>query len=88
MSRLISATLELINGKTCCKRCHHAIASNTEEWKPRVALREMPVDNGGKSAVAGFQVVLREFSCPKCGTLLDVETAMKGDEFLNDTLAP
>ncbi|MDB5999601.1 MAG: Acetone carboxylase gamma subunit, partial [Rhizobacter sp.] len=31
-------------------------------------------------------VVLRRFSCPQCGGLLDTETAMPDDPFLDDVL--
>jgi acetone carboxylase gamma subunit len=32
------------------------------------------------------EVVLRRFSCPECGALLDTETAMPDDPFLDDVL--
>ena len=38
----------------------------------------------GESYAAGEQVLLRRFFCPGCGALLDTETALPGDPFLND----
>ena len=34
----------------------------------------------------GERVVLRRFACPGCGALLDSETALPEDPFLNDVL--
>ena len=38
---------------------------------------------GGPYA-SGGEVLLRSFSCPDCGTLLETETAMQGDPYLHD----
>jgi len=40
----------------------------------------------GASMTAQPEVVLRRFSCPGCGALLDTETAMPDDPFLDDVL--
>ena len=34
----------------------------------------------------GERVVLRRFACPACGALLDSETALPEDPFLDDVL--
>ncbi|MEE8173002.1 MAG: acetone carboxylase subunit gamma [Alphaproteobacteria bacterium] len=39
---------------------------------------------GGEAYSAGDQVLLRRFHCPGCGALLDTETALPDDPFLND----
>ncbi len=41
---------------------------------------------GGQAYSSGDQVMLRRFSCPKCGSLLDCETALPGDPFLEDVM--
>jgi acetone carboxylase gamma subunit len=40
----------------------------------------------GASLTAQADVVLRKFGCPSCGALLDTETAMPEDPFLDDVL--
>ena len=50
-------------------------------------LNETPVEKvAGPLHVTEGDVVLRRFLCPGCGTLLDTETASKGEPFLNDVL--
>ena len=41
---------------------------------------------GGKAYSAGAAVRLRQFCCPGCGALLDSETALAGDPFLDDVV--
>ena len=44
----------------------------------------MPI--GGAEQHVCNRVVLRRFACPGCGALLDSETALPEDPFLNDIL--
>jgi len=43
------------------------------------AMREL-----GPVYTTGPRTVLREFFCPKCGSLADAEVALAGDEVLSD----
>lgn len=57
-------------------------------WKHRARLterryRELP----GWSASVHPDLLLRQFSCPGCGHLLDSETALPEDPFLYDIVA-
>lgn len=69
-----------------CARCGHRLGPATEPWKPRATLRERPMEELGSVHFSGGPVLLREFSCPGCATLLDTETAQEGDPFLDDFL--
>ncbi len=69
-----------------CAKCGHQLGPATEPWKPKAALREQLMEDMGPVHFSGGPVYLREFSCPSCATLLDTETAQKGDPFLNDFL--
>ncbi|MDA0262385.1 MAG: hypothetical protein O3A21_09360 [Proteobacteria bacterium] len=91
MTRRFSHTL-LVNddpagAQVCCRGCDHPLAANGTPWKPGAKLVESPVNGfGGEGWTAGARVVLRQFVCPNCGTLLDTETALPEDPFLNDVL--
>jgi acetone carboxylase gamma subunit len=91
MSRRISRALVLADAEDGaeirCARCGHALAPGGSPWKPAAAMREVPMNGvGGQAYTSGAQVVLRRFSCPGCGSLLDTETALPGDPFLEDIL--
>ena len=89
MRRRFSRTLVVDDDdKITCARCARPLADNGTPWKPAARLVESPVTGlGGERWVAGDAVVLRQFVCPGCGALLDSETALPGDPFLNDVLA-
>jgi len=69
-----------------CAKCGHPLGPANEPWKPKAALRERLIEGLGPVHASGAPVLLREFSCPSCATLLDTESALKGDPFLNDFL--
>lgn len=91
MTRRISRALVLVDGDAGaviqCARCGHALTAGGQAWKPAAVLREVPMQGvGGQAYSSGEQVVLRRFSCPNCGSLLDTETALPDDPFLEDIL--
>lgn len=69
-------------------RCGERIAPASENYKAHVLLREGPVQNAGPwvdpNRVGGDRFVCREFFCPACVTLLDVEIAQRGEPFVWD----
>lgn len=84
MSR-ISMTLLRQDGRICCASCKAPIAAGTESWKERAALSEVPVAGlPGAGLGVDQDVVIRQFCCRACGALLDSETALRGDPFLED----
>jgi len=86
-ARRISPTLDARSGQIACGGCGHPIAPLGGGWKSRAALFTRPFAAlpGGGSAVDA-RLVLREFCCPACGRLLDSETALPDDPFLDDVL--
>jgi hypothetical protein len=63
------------------------LASTNERWKKKVALSTIPVATlPGAGSNIESRVVLRRFSCPHCGRLLDTETALPEDPFLEDVV--
>ena len=83
--RRISQTLVIDAGKVACAECGHALAKAGTPWKPEACLKTQPVCAlpGAGSAIEE-RVVLRLFNCPACGSLLDTETALPEDPFLED----
>ena len=87
MRARVSEALELSQGMICCRGCGHELARAGTPWKPAAALDEVPMRGaGGVAYSAGPEVLLRRFCCPGCGALLDCETALEGDPFLDDVI--
>jgi acetone carboxylase gamma subunit len=81
----ISPSLRAKNGKICCAACDHALAPAGTSWKRQAKLSTIPVkDMPGASIGLDTRVVVRRFSCPQCLRLLDSETALPEDPFLED----
>ena len=73
----------------CCQACGHRLGPAGVPWKSKALLDEAPVEKeAGPLHVTEGDVVLRRFLCPGCGVLLDTETALRSDPFLNDVLFP
>lgn len=84
----ISESLVIAKGKIACTHCGHALAKAGTPWKSHAALKTQPVRSLPGAALAiDERVVLRHFSCPGCGALLDTETALPEDPFLDDVPA-
>ncbi len=88
MKRRISETLVVEGGKICCVSCAHPLAPAGTSWKTSAALSTVPVRTlPGAGSNVEPRVVLRRFACPQCGHLLDTETALPEDPFLEDVVA-
>ena len=84
----ISATL-VVDGERAiaCMACGHALAAAGGPWKEAARLDERPMRGAaGEPYTNADRVVQRRFFCPGCGVLLDTETALPGDPFLNDVV--
>lgn len=91
MSAGLSGSLAIIDAeggsKIACRACERPLVAAGQPWKPNAHVREIPMQGAGGSAYASAEhVVLRQFCCPGCGALLDSETAMSDDPFLNDVV--
>ncbi len=69
-----------------CSDCGARLGPAGEPWKPHAVLRERPIRDRSVADIGEARVMLREFGCPGCGALLDTETALDGDPFLDDVL--
>jgi acetone carboxylase gamma subunit len=87
MSTRQSRTLIVLNGFICCAECKKSIAPAGTSWKCAAALtRTRVIDIPGSTSSTHPDVEIRHFSCPACGALLDSETALPEDPFLDDIL--
>ncbi len=91
MSASVSATLEIrateAGERICCRKCGHPLVPPGQPWKQAAQLRESSMRGAGGLAYTGAaEVVLRQFSCHGCGTLLDTEMALPGEPFLEDVV--
>jgi acetone carboxylase gamma subunit len=84
MSR-ISPTLIAKGGMICCLGCGHGLSKTGTSWKTHATMTSVPFHTlPGASAGLHAGVLLRQFGCPKCWRLLDSETALPEDPFLED----
>ena len=81
-----SQSLCITDDYICCDNCNHRFTVISENWKNNANLDEQPMRELGTPYTTGEKVVLRKFSCPACGMLLDSEIAMPDDPFLEDNL--
>ena len=69
-----------------CKHCGEGPAEGDNNWKEAAGLQETAMQTLGGPYASGGEVLLRSFSCPDCGALLETETAMQGDPYLHDQI--
>ena len=88
MTRILSATLVRDSDDAiACAGCGHALGPAGQPWKPAAVLSEVAMKGlGGAPYSAADDALLRRFLCPGCCTLLDSETALPGDPFLEDVV--
>jgi acetone carboxylase gamma subunit len=83
----VSANLVIEAGQICCLSCSRPLAPANRSWKKQAVFSAIPVaklPGAGTNVEPG--VVLRRFCCPQCGCLLDTETALPEDPFLEDVV--
>jgi acetone carboxylase gamma subunit len=90
-TRSINESLSIVGegaGAMIQCRCGHAIGPASENYKLHVLMREGPVQNAGPwvdpNRIGDDRFVCREFFCPGCATLLDVEIAQRGEPIVWD----
>ncbi len=69
-----------------CRHCGQTLADTDSNWKENASVQETPMQSLGGPYASGGEVLLRSFGCPGCGVLLDTETAMQDDPYLNDRI--
>jgi len=82
----LSHTLNANKNTVSCIGCGHSLGPTTSNWKISANLDEQYLKELGSPYTTGEQVMLRKFSCPACGALLDSELALPEDPFLEDII--
>jgi N-methylhydantoinase B len=90
-SRLLNEYLEVVSTNEAlflrCRRCGTVLAPAEENYKLHLPVGEYPLSRGGPQVApyhSDDRFVLREFYCPGCWALLEVETNLKGEPFIQD----
>ena len=85
-----SNTLDIEQGsdglRLCCNSCKHPIAGTDRNWKHGAILIERPAHELEGPYRTGRDLLLRHFSCARCGALLDTEMALPGEPWIDDRL--
>jgi N-methylhydantoinase B len=76
--------LEIVGDVIHCLKCGRPISPADQNYKEFVPLRERPLTIAGAWRSPTKDFLLREFYCPGCGTMLDVEMTRRGDPILWD----
>jgi N-methylhydantoinase B len=79
--------LFLDQGNVFCGRCGYSLGPASQNFRRRARLTERPLTAAGPAINRhgpSPRFVLREFSCPGCGTMLEVEVNLKESPILGD----
>lgn len=76
--------LEIADNVVRCLTCGGPISPLHRNYKEFVPVRQRPLTEAGAWRTPTDTFVLREFYCPYCATMLDVEMVHKEDPFLYD----
>jgi N-methylhydantoinase B len=69
-----------------CTHCETVLTEIDTNWKENVIVSESDPSNAGPHRESRDDLVLREFVCFECGSLLDTEVALADDPYLSDTV--
>jgi acetone carboxylase gamma subunit len=67
-----------------CRKCEYVFCSPKENYKNYCLVSENPLTKAGPQYAKTERFILREFYCPKCATMLDVEMCLKDSPFVFD----
>ena len=81
VSRPVGDTLEAVGALLRCGACGAALGGGDADQRSLGVARERPLALlGDRFAACDARYVLREYSCPGCGTLFGVDVQERGDE--------
>lgn len=87
MKQRLTPTLVLVDGDIACEDCGSPLCPEGQAWKGHAVVDEQAVASLiGKPLAPSPDVRIRRFFCPSCGALLDSETALAGDGYLDDVV--
>jgi len=69
-----------------CAKCGHSLGPADKSWKRRSLRLISPLSKAGYRRSTSGRFEMREYICPKCAIVFDVEVALPGDEPLYDLI--
>lgn len=78
--------LQLRQGQVQCTRCGALLAPATARWKDVVPSRKRVVEDVGSHLDGNTEFFLREYCCPSCATLLEIDVVYRDDGPLYDEI--
>jgi acetone carboxylase gamma subunit len=67
-----------------CRKCHYVFGAATENCKNQALVKECSLAKSGALFLDSERFIFREFYCPGCGTMFDVEVCLKSSPFMWD----
>jgi N-methylhydantoinase B len=87
IKELKSSTTIIIDKHICCANCDFKLTERGKPWKSAAKLEILEfLKVPGSTESVNLNATLRQFLCPSCGSLLDTETALPDDPYLEDIL--
>ncbi|MGH7907133.1 MAG: hydantoinase B/oxoprolinase family protein [Candidatus Binataceae bacterium] len=84
LGEYIQKTGDQKTGYVQCTWCGHQLARAAERWKDRAVRKSLPMSAAGRFHDSAENLVMRQFYCPECATMLDVEVVLESDPPLYD----
>lgn len=69
-----------------CGKCGISLSAADRHWKDAVPRLVSPLSKAGPRRSTSGRFEMREYICPSCATILDVEVSLPGDEPLYDDI--
>jgi acetone carboxylase gamma subunit len=61
----------------CCRKCQYVFCAATENPKNHALMKECSLAKRGTLFQESKRFIFREFYCPECATMFDVEVCLK-----------
>lgn len=74
--------------QVCCRKCGYAFGPRESNFKGSALMSEYPLTRAAPGNSRTKRFVIREFYCPGCATMLEVEVALPEAEFIMSFGAP
>lgn len=83
-----SLAIAEVKGKAVykCAKCGYSLGPADKSWKLKSLRLTSPLSKAGYRRSTSGRFEMREYICPKCAVVFDVEVALPGDEPLLDLI--
>ncbi len=75
----ISEYLEIKDGRVRCVKCNSELGSLEENFKLKAVMKKMPLTKASPLNRPTDKYIMREYYCPGCATLLEVEVVRRDE---------